>query len=101
MSSALPNPETSILIQKRHFYTRNQNSETSGDSKSAFLHCGDVSGHALMLHQLAEFEELLLLMCSSVNSLFTNNIQCNSWSNAAKLVVVTYVTVGSRFVIVQ
>jgi len=31
------------------------------------------SGHALMLHQLAEFKELLLLMCSSVNSLFTNN----------------------------
>ena len=31
------------------------------------------SGHALMLHQLAEFKELLLWMCSSVNSLFTNN----------------------------
>ncbi len=54
-----------------------------------------------MLHQLAQFEELLLLMCSSVNSLVTNNIQCKPWSNAAKLVVVTYVTVGSRFVIVQ
>ncbi len=40
---ALFNPETSISIQKRHPYTGNLNSETSGDSKNAFLHCGDVS----------------------------------------------------------
>ncbi len=39
---ALLNPETSILIQKRHSHTRNLNSETPGDSKNAFLHCGDV-----------------------------------------------------------
>ncbi len=39
---ALLNFETSISIQKRHSYTRNLNSETSGDSKNAFLHCGDV-----------------------------------------------------------
>ena len=35
----------SIAIQKRHPYTGNVNSETSGDSKNAFLHCGDVLGH--------------------------------------------------------
>ncbi len=39
---ALFNPETSILIQKRHPYTGNLVSEKSGDSKNAFLHCGDV-----------------------------------------------------------
>ena len=39
---ALLNPETSILIQKRHPYTRNVNSETLRDSKNAFLHWGDV-----------------------------------------------------------
>ena len=39
---ALFNPETSILIQKRHLYTGNLNSEMSGDSNNAFLHCGDV-----------------------------------------------------------
>ncbi len=33
---ALFNPETSILIQKRHPYTGNLNSETSGDSKTRF-----------------------------------------------------------------
>jgi len=38
---ALLHPETSISIQKRHPYTGNLNSETSGDSKNAFLHCGD------------------------------------------------------------
>ena len=35
---ALFNPDTSILIQKRHPYTGNLNSETPGDSKNAFLH---------------------------------------------------------------
>ena len=39
---ALLNPETSILIQKRHSYTKNVNSETLRDSKNAFLHWGDV-----------------------------------------------------------
>ncbi len=43
--SALFNPKTCILIQKRHPYTGNLNSETSGDSKNAFLHCGDVLAH--------------------------------------------------------
>ena len=41
---ALLNPETSILIEKRHSHTRILKSETSGDSKNAFLHCGDVVG---------------------------------------------------------
>ena len=45
---ALFNSETSVSIQKRHPYTGNLNSETSGDSKNAFLHCGDVS--ALVAH---------------------------------------------------
>jgi len=31
-----------VLIQKRHPYTGNLNSETPGDSKNAFLHWGDV-----------------------------------------------------------
>ncbi len=43
-TQALFNPETSIFIQKCHPYTGNLNSETSGDSKTAFLHCGDVLG---------------------------------------------------------
>ena len=42
--AALLNPETSILLQKRHPYTGNLNRETSGDSKNAFLHWGDVLG---------------------------------------------------------
>jgi len=37
---ALFNPKTSILIQKRHPYTGNLNSEMPGDSKNAFLHYG-------------------------------------------------------------
>jgi hypothetical protein len=37
--AALSNPETSTA---RHPYTGNLNAETSGDSKDAFLHCGDV-----------------------------------------------------------
>ena len=40
--SALLSPKLSILIQKRHPYTGTLNSETFGDSKNAFLHCGDV-----------------------------------------------------------
>jgi len=39
---ALFNPKTSVLIQKRHPYTGNLNSETLGDSKNAFLLWGDV-----------------------------------------------------------
>ncbi len=35
---ALFNPETSFLIQKRHLYTGNLNSETPGDSRNTFLH---------------------------------------------------------------
>ncbi len=38
--TALFDPKTSTLIQKCHPYTGN--SETSGDSKNVFLHCGDV-----------------------------------------------------------
>ncbi len=41
---ALFNPKTSILIQKRHPYTGNRNSEMPGNSINAFLHCGDVLG---------------------------------------------------------
>ncbi len=44
LPTALFNPETSVLIQKRHPYTANLNSETLGDSKNATLHCGDVLG---------------------------------------------------------
>ena len=38
---ALLNPKTSIFNQKRHPYAGNLNLETPGDSKTAFLHCGD------------------------------------------------------------
>jgi len=41
-AQALLNSETSIVIRKRHFYTTNSNSEMSGDSKNASLHCGDI-----------------------------------------------------------
>ncbi len=47
-AAALLNPTTTISIQKRHAYTRNLHSETSGDSKTAFLHCGDVSDHVAL-----------------------------------------------------
>ncbi len=43
---AVFNPKTSIFIQRRHPYTGDLNSETSGDSKNTFLHCGDVSEFA-------------------------------------------------------
>jgi len=47
---ALFNPEMSNLIQKRHPYTGNVNSETPGDSETAFLHWGDTLGsHAGLL----------------------------------------------------
>lgn len=36
--TALFNLETSVSIQKHRHYTGNLNSETPGDSKSAFLH---------------------------------------------------------------
>ncbi len=42
VQDALPNPKMPILSQKRDPYTGNLNSETPGDSKNAFLHCGDV-----------------------------------------------------------
>ena len=38
---ALLNPETSIFIQKRHPYTGNPSSKTSGHSQNVFLNCGD------------------------------------------------------------
>ena len=38
---ALLNPEASVLIQKCQSHTGKLSSETPGDSKNAFLHCGD------------------------------------------------------------
>ncbi len=46
-TAALFNPKMSVVIQKRHFYTGNLNSETLGDSKNTLLHWGDVSGQQL------------------------------------------------------
>ncbi len=40
--SALFNPETSFLTQKRPFYSGHVGSETLGDSENEFLHWGDV-----------------------------------------------------------
>jgi len=45
--AALFHPKTFIWNQKRHPYTGNLASETSGDSKFVFLHCGDVFGSRL------------------------------------------------------
>ena len=50
----------SIVIQKRHYYTRYLTSETPGDSKNAFLDCGDVLGAASCLHQLTSCKCLML-----------------------------------------
>lgn len=56
------NPETSILFQKRHFYTGTLNSETSGDTTKTFPHCGDVLGqHAC----LASFVRLVQASCAN------------------------------------
>ena len=52
--AALFNPETSILIQKRHPYTGNLNLETPGDSKDAFLYWGDVTLSPVLTSLLAE-----------------------------------------------
>ena len=41
---ALFNAEVSVLIQKCHPYTGTLNTETSGDNKIVYLHCGDVLG---------------------------------------------------------
>jgi len=43
---ALFKPETSISIQKHPFCSGQLNSETPGDSKTVFLHWGDVPFHA-------------------------------------------------------
>ncbi len=38
-------PTCTILVQERHPYTGNLNSETSGDSQIAFLNYGDAFEH--------------------------------------------------------
>ena len=53
-TAALLNPEISTSIQIHHPYTGNLNSETPGDSKNTFLHCGDVLG--LLSVQLSTFD---------------------------------------------
>ena len=45
---------------KCHSYTRNLNSETSGDSKNAFLHCGD----GLVLH-LTKWHDNFSTLCAA------------------------------------
>ncbi len=45
----------SILFQKRQSYTTNVNSETPGNNKNAFLHCGDVLGFHSALLQCMPF----------------------------------------------
>jgi len=42
VDKALFNPKTSFLIQKRHPYAKNLNSESSGTVKTPFLHRGAV-----------------------------------------------------------
>ncbi len=44
-------PEMFVLIQKRHPYPEHLNSEPSGDSRNAFLHCGDVLNDMLPTHK--------------------------------------------------
>ena len=67
LQKALINPKTSILIQKRHPYTRNLNSEMSGDSENAFLHCGDVLGFTLIPVPISK--QLLTLCLAGTGSL--------------------------------
>ncbi len=43
--AALCNPKMSIVTQNHDPYTGNVKSETSGDRKEAFLHCGDKQLH--------------------------------------------------------
>jgi len=50
-TTALSNPEMSILIHRRHPYTENLKRETSGACKDAFLHCGDVLAPLLFPHE--------------------------------------------------
>jgi hypothetical protein len=54
---ALVRPEMSNLFSKRHPYTGNLDSETSGDSKNAFLHCGDVRGRGIVTEALCHDTE--------------------------------------------
>ena len=67
-TSAHFNPETSILIQQRHPYTGNLNSETSWDSKKAFLHCEDLlesRGRVQEQGQVQEHQKGTVIMGSS------------------------------------
>ncbi len=47
----------SISIQAHHPYTGHLNSETPGDRKHAFLHCGDVLGHTNAAIKMSMTEE--------------------------------------------
>lgn len=49
---ALVRPEMSNLFLKCHPYTGNLDSDASGDSKNAFLHCGDVLGRGIFTEAL-------------------------------------------------
>ena len=66
--TAVLSPETSILIQKRHPYPGNLNSETSGDSKDAFQLGGAVLNdmlptdkHHISCHHFQSCKTLLFL----------------------------------------
>ncbi len=48
----LLNPKMFISTQNCHCYTRNSNSEMSGDSQKAFLHCEDVSDVGKFTNQM-------------------------------------------------
>ncbi len=47
--------ETSILIENRHPYTGNVNSEMPGDRQNAFLHCGDAQDETRVGHHSLHF----------------------------------------------
>ncbi len=45
----------SIIFQKCHSYTRTLHTESRGDNKNVFLHCGDVVGHSSLLRASGVF----------------------------------------------
>ena len=65
--AALFKTETSILSQKRHPYTGNLNSGTSGDTKNAFLHCGDVSALYSIPKRLFYFRNVIHTLAISIH----------------------------------